>query len=71
MAAILKSAIQDVSIRDKASPVYRDAYKWFNETFPYTGRYKQHIFSIQSICLYLDVDKSVIQKHIRENYASK
>ena len=71
MAAVLKSALQDVSLRDKASPVYRDAYKWFNEIFPYAGAYTQHVFSIESICLYLDVDKSTIQRHIKEKYASR
>ena len=71
MSAVLKSALQDVSIRDKSSPLYRDAYKWFTETFPYTGAYQQHVFSIESICLYLKVDKKTVQRHVREKYASK
>jgi len=71
MVAVLKSALQDVSLRDKGSPVYRDAYKWFNEIFPYTGPYTQHVFSIESICLYLEVDKGTIQRSIKEKYASR
>jgi len=71
MAAVLKSAFQDVSLRDKNSPLYRDAYKWFNELFPYTGSYQNHVFSIESICLFLEVDKSIVQKYVRENYASR
>lgn len=71
MSAVLKSAFQDVSLCDKTSPIYRDAYKWFTETFPYTGSYQQHVFSIESICLYLEVDKKTVQQHVREKYAAK
>lgn len=71
MVAVLRAALQDVSSHSKDSHVYRDSYKWFNEIFPYSGSYTQHMFSVESICLHLNVDKRVVQRHVKENYASE
>lgn len=69
MVAVLKSVLQDVASADQDSVLYRDAYKWCMEVFPYSGEYEKYLFSLDSICLYLQIDKAYIQKVVKHNYA--
>lgn len=65
MSAVLKSAIQDVSGCDRESREFKDAYRWCMEVSPYNHDYVDHVFSLDSICAYLRIDKAEVKKLAR------
>lgn len=71
MYAVLKSALQDITSHTAESAVYRDAYKWCMGIFPYTMDYVNHVFSVDTICLELHIDKARLRKLVEARHVSQ
>ena len=65
MYTILDRALKDILKKEHHLPYYCDAYNWFFGCGSYSSEeWKDYFYSVESICLHLNIEVSCIRKKL-------